>query len=140
MSTAHNKYLVQRFYTEILSQNDLERVNLFIGPNYLDHDAGPGSVIGPELVRTQAQALRSIFPDFTLEIEDIIAEDDRVVTRVVIRGTHQGQWGQIEPTGTNISVSGINIDRVEDGRIVEHWGEADTMGILSQIGVDPLSG
>jgi predicted ester cyclase len=85
-------------------------------------------------------ALLTTFPDFSMKIEDIIAEGNKVVTRVTGKGTHAGTWMQIEPTGSVIQMKGINIDRVSNGRIVEHWGEADTVGMLVQMGVDPFVG
>jgi predicted ester cyclase len=68
----------------------------------------------------------------------MIAEDDLVVTRVAARGTHTGVWQEIKPTGTEIRLYGINIDRLEAGLIAEHWGEADTVGMLQQMGVNPF--
>lgn len=118
---------------------DLASAEECISPDYVDHnnaDAGHG----PNVLRSHVAALLHTFPDFTIEIEDILAEGDRVVTRVSGRGTHGGTWMQIEPTGSVIHVKGINIDRVSNGRIVEHWGEADTVGMLIQMGVDPFSG
>jgi predicted ester cyclase len=70
----------------------------------------------------------------------MIAEGDLVVTRVTARGTHTGVWQGIEPTGSDIQLHGINIDRIEAGLIAEHWGEADTVGMLYQMGVDPFVG
>lgn len=85
-------------------------------------------------------ALLQTFLDFSLHIEDMIAEGDRVVTRVTGRGTHNGRWMQIEPTGKIVNLKGINIERVLNGRIIEHWGEADTVAMLLQMGVDPFAG
>jgi predicted ester cyclase len=76
----------------------------------------------------------------TLEIQDILTEGDKVVTRVVGQGTHRGEWMGIVPTGAMVRLKGINIDRIADSRIVEHWGEADTVGMLVQMGVDPFAG
>ena len=78
-------------------------------------------------------------PDFTIQIADIFAEGDHVITRVTGRGTHLGEWMGIEPTGREVRLKGINIDRVDRGRIAEHWGEADPIGMLSQMGVDPFA-
>ncbi len=131
------KNLVRRFYAELF--RDLAVAEECIGPDYLDHNseqAGRGS----EVLRAHVAALLTTFPDFSMKIEDIIAEEDRVVTRVTGKGTHAGTWMQIEPTGTVIEVKGINIDRVSNGRIVEHWAEADTVGMLVQMGVDPFAG
>jgi len=140
MSIEQNKAIVRRFYTEVVGKGDLSRIEVFIAPDYVDHAAGPEAGRGPAVMRAHLQALRQTFPDFTLQIEDIIAEDDRVVTRVSGRGTHRGEWQRINPTEAVIHVRGINIDRVVDGRIVEHWVEADTMDMLCQMGVDPLAG
>ena len=90
------------------------------------------------MVRAHLEGLRRTFPDFQLRIEQMIAEDDLVVTRVTARGTHTGVWLDIKPTGAEIQLHGINIDRVEVGLIAEHWGEADTVGMLEQMGVNPF--
>jgi hypothetical protein len=77
-------------------------------------------------------------PDFAIQIEDIFAEGDHVITRVTGRGTHFGEWMDVEPTGREVRLKGINIDRVHRGRIAEHWGEAEAIGMLVQMGVDPF--
>ena len=134
-----NKAIIRRFYAEVISAGDLSRVEEFIGPEYLDHNA-EGAGRGPGVVRAHVQALRQTFPDFRLQIDDVICEGDRVVTRVSGQGTHKGAWMGIRPTGAVVQVKGINIDRIADERIVEHWGEADTTGMLLQMGVDPFGG
>jgi predicted ester cyclase len=139
MSSDDNKALVRRFYDEVVSAGDLSRVEEFIASEYLDHDA-EDAVRGPSVLRAHIEALRRTFPDFNLQIDDIIVEGDKVVTRVSGHGTHRGEWMGICPTGAIIRVKGMNIDRIEHGRIVEHWGEADTFGMLRQMGVDLLAG
>jgi predicted ester cyclase len=137
MSTITAKELIRRFYSELF--RDLSSALECVGSTYLDHNNEQGGR-GPEVLRAHVAALRTTFPDFSMKIEDIIAEGDRVVTRVKGRGTHAGVWMDIAPTGSVIELRGINIDRVENGRIVEHWGEADTVGMLIQMGVDPFAG
>jgi predicted ester cyclase len=133
----NTKDLVRRFYAQLF--RDLAIAEECVGPDYLDHNNEQAGR-GPEVLRAHVNALLTTFPDFSMKIEDIIAEQDRVVTRVAGKGTHAGTWMQIEPTGTVVQVKGINIDRVAEGRIVEHWGEADTVGMLMQMGVDPFVG
>jgi predicted ester cyclase len=137
MSTNAAKDLVRQFYTEMF--RDLAVAEKCIGSTYVDHNNKQAGR-GPGVLRAHVVALRRTFPDFNMKIEDMIAEGDRVVTRVTGRGTHRGTWMQIEPTGSVVEVKGVNIDRVVDGRIVEHWGEADTVGMLVQMGVDPFAG
>ncbi|MBI1868121.1 MAG: ester cyclase [Methylocystis sp.] len=137
MSATAPKELVRRFYSEMF--RNLSLAEEFIGANYVDHNNEQGGR-GVEVFRLHLEALRRTFPDFSVSIEDTIAEGDKVVTRITGRGTHTGLWMQIEPTGSVVEVKGINIDRVADGRIVEHWGEADTVAMLLQMGVDPFAG
>jgi predicted ester cyclase len=137
MSADAAKALVRRFYAELF--RDPAAAEKYIGPDYIDHNNEQAGC-GPEILRAHVVALLQTFPDFGMKIEDIIAEGDRVVTRVTGKGTHAGTWMQIEPTGSAIAVKGINIDRVSEGRIVEHWGEADTVAMLVQMGVDPFVG
>jgi predicted ester cyclase len=139
MPAGDNKTIVRRFYAEVIGAGDLSRVEAFVGPEYLDHNAEEAGR-GPSVVRAHVQALRRTFPDFQVQIDDVIAEGDKVVTRVSGRGTHGGEWMGILPTGAVVRVKGINIDRIADGHIVEHWGEADTVGMLLQMGVDPFAG
>lgn len=137
MSADASKELVKQFY-ECLFQ-DLQAALPLVSDDYVDHnneEAGRG----PEIFRAHVAGLLTTFPDFRMKIEDMIAEGNRVVTRVTGEGTHSGRWMNIEPTGSVVKVKGVNIDRVSNGRIVEHWGEADTVGMLLQMGVDPFAG
>ncbi len=139
MSIEQNKQLIRRFYTEVVDGRDYSNLDSFVATDYVDHNAAEDSC-GPEVVRTHLEAIRMTLPDFTIRIEDVFAEDDYVITRVTGRGTHLGEWMSIKPTGREVRLRGINIDRIENGRIVEHWGEADTVGMLVQMGIDPSAG
>ena len=90
------------------------------------------------MVDAHIRAIRHRFPDFTLRRHEAIAEGEWVALRVTAEGTHLGEWLGIKPSGRRILLRGLNLDRVMGGRIVEHWGEADTVGMLLQMGVDPF--
>ena len=129
---SRNKELVRRYYEHVVAQHRLDELASFIHPEYVDHNS-ESNERGASLVAAHLEALRGTFPDFRLEIEAMIAEGDLVVTRVTARGTHSGVWQGIEPTGSEIQLHGINIDRVESGLIAEHWGEADTVSMRRSI-------
>ena len=134
-----NKELVRRYYERVVDEHRLDELASFIHPEYDDHNT-EGTERGPSLVAAHLEALRDTFPDFRVRIEAMIAEGDLVVTRVRAGGTHTGVWQGVEPTGSDIQLHGINVDRIEAGLIAEHWGEADTVGMLYQMGVDPFVG
>lgn len=140
VSAEANRELVARYYAAVGAAGDLTDLETFISPEYIDHNAEPGSPRGPELVRAHFTAIRTTFPDFSMSIEQMLADGDFVVTRVSGRGTHDGEWMGIPPSGRVVHLRGINIDRIATGRIAEHWGEADTVGMLVQMGVDPFAG
>jgi predicted ester cyclase len=131
------KELVRRFYGELINRPDLAAIEKqlpdFIAADYLDHNApdarGPAGYLG------HLRALRTTFPDFRLEVLDLIAEGEWVACRVRGRGTHRGDFLGLKATGRHIDVRGINFDRVVDGRIAEHYGEADTFGMLLAMGL-----
>ena len=81
--------------------------------------------------------MRGIFPDLVLSTEDLIAEGDKVVLRWSATGTHQGGFMGVPATGNKVTVTGIGIDRIEGGRIVEHWEQFDAMGMMQQMGAIP---
>jgi len=128
---------IRRFYADLFT--DIDAALKCVSADYVDHNDLSGSC-GPEALRSHVHGLLTTFPDFVMQVEDCVIEGDRIVTRVTGRGTHEGEWMDIRPTGRVIRVKGINIDRIRDDLIVEHWGEADTIGMLMQMGVDPFAG
>jgi steroid delta-isomerase-like uncharacterized protein len=83
---------------------------------------------------------RSALPDLKMVVEDMIAEGDKVVLRYTLEGTHEGELFGIPPTGKQLSVKGIAVERVSDGKIREHWRVTDELGMMQQLGVIPEMG
>jgi predicted ester cyclase len=133
------KEVVRRFVAEYQTGADERALHGLIDPNVIDHSRPPGIAPGAEGVRQQFDGFRAAFSGFTATILDQIAENDKVVTRKVFTGTHTGEFQGIEPTGRDVEIHVIDIVRVEDGRIVEHWNCVDRLGLLAQLGVLPTS-
>jgi len=85
-------------------------------------------------------AFISAFPDVYIQVQDQVAEGNKVVTSWVATGTHKGELMGIPATGRSVTVGGIAIDRFEDGKSVEHWEIFDQMGLMQQLGVVPVPG
>jgi predicted ester cyclase len=129
-----NKQVVRRFVDEYQSAGDERSFAELLHPDVVDRSRPPGVAAGAEGVRQQFDAFRAAFPDFEATIHDQIAEGDKVVTRKVFRGTHEGELMGIAPTGRAVEIEVIDIVRVQDGRIVEHWNVVDRLGLLQQLG------
>ena len=131
-----NKAVVRRFYAEIDAGN-LDAMDELVAEDYLDHNPAPFPNLEPGRAGLK-QAFR-IFWEATPghhEIEDQIAEGDRVVTRLTAYGKQVGDLpGGIPATGNDISESAVAVHRVQDGRLVEHWSARDDLGLLQQLGV-----
>lgn len=139
-STEENATLIRRFYDEIFNRGNLAAADDLVAPSFVDHIPSPmpgQPTRGPEAVRWFASMYRSAFPDLQVSIDDLMTVDDRVITRVMWRGTQTGQLLGADPTGKQVRVSGIDIARVSRGRLIEHWGELDVLGMLSQLGFLP---
>ena len=139
MSTEDNKALFRR-WCEVISQNRLDRVEEIIAPDEVDHALPPGIPSGLEGVKQLFTLLHTAFPDLQIEIEDLIAEGDKVVGRVTARGTHQGEFMGIAPTGKPVSFNAIDVVRIGSGKIVERWSQADSLALLQQLGAVPAPG
>ena len=137
MSTEENKDLVRRFYEEVFNKKNLAEVNTFVDPRIVEHDLPPSLPVGSEGTRQFIGMYLAAFPDLYLTAEDIIAEGDRVVVRLIYRGTHRGELMGIPPTGKQVTVTGIQLMRIADGRIAENWINFDALGMLQQLGVIP---
>jgi predicted ester cyclase len=112
-------------------------IDEIVADDFVSHNAPPGLPPGREGVRVWASAFRAAFPDLWSKVEDVIVEGDRVVERFSGGGTHQGELFGIPPTGKQMRTTGINVLRVADGRVVEHWGNSDDLGVMRQLGVIP---
>jgi predicted ester cyclase len=124
---------------DVWSTGDLQRLDQLVAPDVVHHDPyDPYAADGLTGMKRTIEMNRKVFPDMRLEVEDQIAEGDRVVTRWRGEMTHAGELGGAAPTGRRVTISGITIDRFEDGRIVEAWRSMDTLGLLQGIGA--LSG
>ena len=137
MSAGENKAIARRGY-EAINQNNLDALDEVAAPDLTDHDPAPGQAPGLEGVKQWFSSMHTAFPDFRMNVEDMIAEGDKVVARVRMSGTHQGEFMGIDATGNRVTITGIDILRVNaDGKIVEHWGNFDDLGMMQQLGVVP---
>jgi len=133
MSVERNKGVVRRFIEEFKTGGDEAVADQLRSPRFINHSAPPGTPQGPEGGRTLFRALRTAFPDLTVTIEDMLAEGDKVVTRQTFSGTHKGEWMGIPATGRAVQWAVIDIVRLEDDRLVDHWAVADFHGLTQQL-------
>jgi steroid delta-isomerase-like uncharacterized protein len=132
-----NKVLVRRLMEDDISTGNLAIADEIISPEFFDHTNPPGmqeGIVGHKAIVT---LFRGAFPDLNWGINDLIAEGDRVVARTTMTGTHLGELFGIPPTGKRISMYGVHILRIADGKIAEHWGSNDDLGLMRQLGVVP---
>ena len=135
----HNKRLARRALQEIYAKGDLELADDLVHSDFLDHEpAHPERPTGPESVKQTVRSLQSTFGGLRFEVEDEIAEGDKVVQRVVMSGRHTGPLIGREPTGKEFAVRHTYIWRIADDKIVEHWGSRDDIGLLAQLGLLPI--
>ena len=141
MSTESNKAIARRFLEEVFGQGKLAVADEIVAPDHVDHGPGalPGMPPGPEGSKRLVTVYRNAFPDVHFTIDEQIAEGDKVVTRWTGHGTHKGELAGIPATGKSATVTGIGVDRVVNGKIVESWGIFDQFGMMQQLGVIPAA-
>ncbi|MFI6584347.1 ester cyclase [Embleya sp. NPDC050493] len=140
MSSEENKRLVRRFYAEI-DKGNIEAMDDLVAEDYQDHSPPPFPGLG-----SGREGLKQAFRLFweatpgTHEIEDQIAEGDKVVTRLTAHGVHEGDLPGIPATGNRLTMTATVIHRIENGRLAEKWSDKDVFGFLQQLGVIPTPG
>lgn len=129
-----NKELARAFPERIATERDLDRLDELLAESYVEH--GPlGDEHGIETAKARMREILAAFPDMTATVEDIVAEGDTVAMRVTLRGTHEGEFVGIEPTGESFEVTNSVFTRIEDGRIAERWVQPDTLSMFDQLGI-----
>ena len=136
--TRGNVAVIQRFFAELWNGGSLSAADTLLAPDHIHH-LPDGDVQGPEGVKQFVASLRTTFPDMRTSIEDIIAAGDKVVVRFTIRGTYHPQ-GTEAAAGKEVTTTGIDIFRLAKGKIVERWGELDSLGMQRQLGASSGTG
>lgn len=139
MSTKVNKATARRFFVDVFSQGNLAVLEEIIAPDYREDgpSAIPGLPTGPAGSRIHVEVYRSAFPDLSFTIGEQVAEGDMVTTRWTAHGTHKGELSGIPPTGRSVTISGVSIDKIVDGKLVAGWSISDQYSLLQQLGVIP---
>ena len=137
-----NKALVRRFVEAVQNAHDLGPLEELFSPQYVDHSGmlSPELSVGLEGVKQFFTGMFAAFPDAHVLVHDQVAEGDKVVTRKTFNGTHKGDFMGIPATNKRVEFGIIDIMRVSNGRIAEHWAVADLMSMMQQIGVIPSPG
>lgn len=134
MPSDENKLLVRRYYEEVVNTGNVDLIEQFVAPEYVEVSDGERYGVGIEGAKAHILGVRQTYPNLHIEVERQISEGEWVVTCIVARGTHGGIWLGIRPTGKSVTSTGVNVDRVTNGRIVEHGGAANMLGPLLEIG------
>ncbi len=132
-----NKTIVRQTIEDVWNRRNLDVVDERFASDYIGHTFA--EIHGPDGVKERfVSPLSRAFPNLRFTIDDEIAEGDRVVQRWTARGTHDGEFQGILPTGKDVTITGISLFRVANSKIVEGWTNADMMGLMQQLGASPI--
>ena len=131
-----NKAVVRQFVDEVFVAGRMDAVDDLVAPDFVPH-SWPGTGPGPAELKKAMQRVFAGLSDVTMAIEDVIAEGDGVVVRLTAHAVQTGEFMGMPASGKAYTIPEIHVFRVSDGRIAEHWGQADLMGMMRQLGGMP---
>ena len=137
---ADPKSIVRQYIEQVINTGNVDGIERFVGTDYTEVFEGKRYPLGIEGAKEHILGVRRTYPDLMLSVDRQIAEGEWVATSITARGTHKGTWMGIRPTGKTITYTGVNIERVVNGRIVEHGGAANMFGPLLEIGAIRIVG
>ena len=132
-----NKEVLNRFF-EFFNRGDLEACSELVSPGFITHRT-TGDVTREDFFKG-SELLLVNFTGLSCTIEHVVAEGDKVVNRWSVSGTHKGEFMGVAPTGKRVTITGIQICRIVDSKVVEDWTEADFMGLMQQLSAVPQPG
>jgi steroid delta-isomerase-like uncharacterized protein len=135
MTTEENKSLVRDFIDSLFTKGDLGAVDDYLAEDFVNHDPPVGVSADREGMRAAGSMFRAAFPDWHSDLHLLVGEGDIVVERFTASGTHKGELFGVAGSGKIVSLPGINIFRIRDGRIAERWGRLDELGLFRQLGL-----
>jgi steroid delta-isomerase-like uncharacterized protein len=138
MSTEENKAIVRRQLDEMWNQGNLAVADELFAADVILHGGLPGQPSGVEGIKQGVKLNRDAFADYHNTADDLIAEGDKVAIRWTARGTHTGEMLGMPPTGKQVTLTGMTIVRIADGKITEVWNALDQLGLMQQLGAIPM--
>lgn len=129
-----NKQLASRIPEDVFAEGNLDLLDELYAEDAVEYNA-MGTHHGRAAIRESYESFLTAFPDISQTVEDIVAEENMVAMHITSRGTHDGELGEIEPTGNEIEVQQMFFVRIEDGMITERWFLPDNLSLLQQLGV-----
>ncbi|MCB2208627.1 MAG: ester cyclase [Bacteroidetes bacterium] len=135
MSEFENKLIIRRFIEEIENTGVVTNIHEFISENYVEVSEGERHPIGIKGAIEHVLGIRKVYPDLKLTIKNQISEGEWVVTIYSVTGTFKKEWFDMKPTGKPITFTGVNVDRIKNGKIIEHGGAANLLEPLLKAGV-----
>ena len=140
MANEQNEAVARRGF-EVFNTGDTSQADEFVAEDARNHDpAMPDSPAGPDGLKQAVEVYRGAFPDLKITIEEMFSDRDLVCTRWSSEGTNDGELMGMPPTGKHAKTTGLSIDKVQDGKIVESWTEWDNAGLMQQLGVGETAG
>jgi predicted ester cyclase len=133
--TEQNKRIARRLLEDMFARGNLDAADQLVHPDFVNHEAPADNPQGPEGLKETVEWLRSLWGPMRFDIEDEVAEDDKVVARVVMHGKHTGAFMGREPTGKELATKQIHVWRIQDGKVIEHWSVRDDLGQALQLGL-----
>lgn len=133
MSAEANEQLLAGYVREVWDEGNLDALERFLSPDFKRHVSPTLPPLDRNGQIERLRGFRSAFPDITLTVEDVVAGDDRVAFRSTIRGTHSGPLAGVAPTEKQITVTLVDIVRIEDGLFAEQWGGPDMSDLFRQL-------
>lgn len=138
-TTAENKRIARRFPEEVATEGDIDLIDELCTADVVDRSP-LGEVHGRDELKRHLESIRAGFANHSATVEQAVAEGDTVAMRVTLRGTHDGAFMGVEPTGNEFEVTNMVFTRIEDGRIAERWVNPDVFGLMQQLGAIDLPG
>lgn len=134
MSPEENKAIVRRYLDEAWNKGNVDSMDELMTTDYRRYVGVTGTYLDRERQKQRIAGIRAAFEPVQLILDDILAEGDKVTIFIRIKGTHNGTFMGVSPTGKDVTIGAIDILRLVDGRVAEHWGVMDTYGLLQQLG------
>jgi steroid delta-isomerase-like uncharacterized protein len=135
---ADGKQVFNRFWDEAVSGGNLDVIDELVADDIVEHEEGfPGQPPGKDGVKFFVNTLREAFPDINASVGNTLADGNLAAGEATITGTHKGDFMGVPASDKSFEVSSVDIIRVEDGKVAEHWGVTDTMSLMQQIGAIP---